>query len=89
MAQDRRGAGRAQAVGVVDAVTPGQQRMDQSHGLDPDVGPAGRLTQIHTGVEQFPQAQMLGQGGRGEQPSVGHRVLVVEGHRQPVQTVAR
>ena len=40
-------------------------------------------------VEQLPQSQMLGQRRRQHQSRVGHQMLVVEGHLQPVETVAR
>ena len=39
-------------------------------------------------VDEFPQAQVLGEGHRKEQPSVGHQAAVVEGDLDPVGVVA-
>ena len=35
-------------------------------------------------VNEFPQAQMPGEGGRQEQPGIGHQAAVVEGDLDPV-----
>ena len=40
-------------------------------------------------LKQLPQAQMLSQARRGDQPGVSHQPLVVEGHADTVQTVPR
>jgi hypothetical protein len=48
---------------------------------------AGRVAQVDVVVEQLPQAEVLGQRGRQDQPGVGHRMLVVEGHGQGVEAV--
>ena len=39
-------------------------------------------------VNEFPQAQMPRQGGRKEQPGIGHQAAVVEGDLDPVGVVA-
>ena len=30
-------------------------------------------------IHQFPQSQMMGQGDRKDQPSIGHQAVVIEG----------
>ena len=39
-------------------------------------------------VNEFPQAQMPGEGGRQEQTGIGHQAAVVEGDLDPVGVVA-
>ena len=39
-------------------------------------------------VDEFPQAEVPRQGGRKEQPSIGHQAAVVEGDLDPVGVVA-
>jgi hypothetical protein len=63
--------------------------MDQRHRFVPDVRSAGGVPQVDVLIDQLAQAEMLSEGGRQDQPGVGHRVLVVEGHREPVETVRR
>ena len=69
------GAGRppgAQRIGVVDAVSARQRRRNQGHQLVSGVGPPRRATEIEVIVNEFPQAQVLGEGGRQEQAGIGH-----------------
>ncbi len=87
MAQHRSAGAGPQGVGVVDAVAVGQGRVDEGHGLGAHVGVAGRVAQVDVVVEERQQAEMLGQGGRQDQPGVGHRMLVVEGHGHGVEAV--
>ena len=46
--------------------------------LVPRVGPPRRDAQVEVMVDEFPQAQVMGEGGRKEQPGIGHRAVVVE-----------
>ena len=39
-------------------------------------------------VDEFPQAEVPRQGGRKEQPGIGHQAAVVEGDLDPVGVVA-
>jgi len=52
-----------------------------------DVGVPGSVAQVDVVVEQLPQAEMLGEGGRQDEPGVGHQSLVVKGHRHGVEAV--
>ena len=75
------GAGRppgAQRIGVVDAVAARQRRRNQGHYLVAGVGPPRGIAEIEALPDEFGQAEMLGQGGRKEQPGVGHQTVVVE-----------
>jgi hypothetical protein len=87
MAEHRFGGRHPHPIRVVDAIPAGQGRLDQGHSLEAHIGPARRVAQVDELVEQLAQAQMLGQGGRGDQPGVGHRMIVVEGHADGVETV--
>jgi hypothetical protein len=83
------GVTRAQHVGVIDAVTAGQRRVDERHRLVADIGPSGRMAKIHVLLEERSQSEMLGQRRRQHQAGVGHQTLVVEGHVETVKAVAR
>ena len=39
-------------------------------------------------VNEFPQAQMSGEGGRREQAGIGHQAVIVEADLYPVGVVA-
>ena len=43
------------------------------------VRPPGRISEVNVVVDEFTQSQVLGEGDRKEQPSVGHQAVVVEG----------
>ncbi len=38
-------------------------------------------------VDEALEAEVLGQGGRQEEPRVGHQAIVVEGRVEPVEAV--
>ncbi len=85
------GAGRpsgAQHVGVVDTVAARQRRGHQRHHLIAGVGSAWGAAQVEAPVNQLGQAEMLGQGGRQEQPGIGHQAVIVEGDADAVGVVA-
>ena len=70
----------AQRVVVVDAVSSGQSRSHQRHHLVAGVGSPRRISQVNVVVDQFTQTQVLGEGDRQDQPSIGHQAVVVEGN---------
>ena len=85
------GAGRppgAQHIGVVNAVAPSQRGGHQRHHLVARVRPPRGIAQVEALLDEFGQAEMPGQGGRKEQPGVGHQSAVVEGDLDPVGVVA-
>ena len=85
------GAGRppgAQHIGVVNAVAPSQRGSDQRQHLVPSVRPSRRSAEVKVMVDEFPQAEVPRQGGRKEQPGIGHQAAVVEGDLDPVGVVA-
>ena len=47
-----------------------------------------RAAEIEVIVYEFPQAQVLGEGGWKEQAGVGHQAVVVEGDADAVGVVA-
>ena len=77
--QHRGGPPRAQRIGVVNAVANSQRRRNQGHHLVAGVGPPQRAAEIEVMIYEFPQAQVLGQGGRQEQASIVDQAVVVEG----------
>ena len=79
----------AQRIGVVDAVAARQRGSDQRQYLVPRVGPPRRDAQVEVMVDEFPQAQVMGEGGRKEQPGIGHQAVVVERDTDAVGVVAR
>ena len=85
------GAGRppgAQRIGVVDAVAARQRRRNQRHHLVPGVGPPRRAAEIEVMVYEFPQPEVLGEGGRQEQAGIGHQAVVVKDDANTVGVVA-
>ena len=85
------GAGRpasAQHVGVVNAVAPSQRGPHQGQHLVARVRPPRRISEVNVTVDEFTQTQVLGEGDRKEQPSIGHQAVVVEGDLDPVGVVA-
>ena len=83
-AQGAGGPAGAQHVGVVDAVAPSQRRRNQGHHLVAGVRPARGAAKVEMVVDQFGQAQAPGQGGRKEQPGIGHQAVIVEGDADAV-----
>ena len=82
------GPTRAQRVGVVNAVAASQRRRNQGQQLVSGVGPTRGAAQVKAPVNQFGKAQVQGQGGWQDQPSIGHQAVVVEGDLDPVGVVA-
>ena len=87
-AQDAGRPTGAQRIGVVDAVAARQRGSDQRQYLVPRVGPPRRDAQVEVMVDEFPQAQVMGEGGRKEQPGIGHQAVVVERDTDAVGVVA-
>ena len=56
--------------------------------LSPGVGPPRRAAEVEVTVDELGQAQVPGQGGRKDQPGIGHQAAVVEGDLDPVGVVA-
>ena len=87
-AQGAGGPAGAQHIGIVDAVATSQRRCHQRHHLVAGVGSAWGPTQIQVPVNQLGQTQVQGEGGRQDQPGIGHQAAVVEGDLDPVGVVA-
>ena len=68
-----------QHVGVVDAVAPNQRGGHQDQHLVSRVRPPWRISEVKVAVDEFTETQVLGEGHRKEQPSIGHQAVVVEG----------
>ncbi len=77
-----------QHIGVVDRVAPGQRGVDQRHRLEAHVGAPRPIPEVDIVVDELPQAEMLGKGGRQNEPCVGNQTFVVEVHVEPVEAVA-
>ena len=77
----------AQHIGGVDAVAASQRGGDQRQQLVPRVGPPRRAAEVEVTVDEFPQAQVLGEGGRQEQAGIGHQAVVVKGGADTVGIV--
>ena len=85
------GAGRpsgAQRIGVVDAVAASQGGGDQRQHLVPRVRPSRRAAEVKVMVDEFGQAQVLGEGHREQQPSIGHQAVVVKRDLDAIGMVA-
>jgi hypothetical protein len=80
VAEHRRGGPGAQQVGVVDAVRPSDDRVDQGQHLAPRAVVAGPLAKVDQLVDDRLDAKAFGKGGGQQQPGVGDGVVIVE-HR--------
>ena len=56
--------------------------------LSPVLARPGASAQVKVMVNEFPQAQMPGEGGRQEQADIGHQAVIVEGDKNAVGVVA-
>ena len=68
----------AQRISVIDAVAAGQRGGDQRQHLVPRVGPPRRAAEVEVTVDEFPQAQVSGEGARQEQAGIGHQAVVAK-----------
>ena len=78
-AQGAGGPAGAQHAGVVNAVAASQRRRNQGHHLVARVRAARGAAKVEMVVDQFGQAQAPSQGGRQDQPGLGHQAVIVEG----------
>ena len=80
-------AAGALRIGVVDAVATGQRGGHQRHHLVTGVGSAFCMAQVQAPVNQLGQAKAQGEGGRKNQPGIGHQAVIVEGDADAVGLV--
>ena len=78
-AQHPPSAAGTERVGVVDAVAASQRGSHQGQQLVSCVGPPRRISQVQMLLYQLGKAEVQGQGGRKEQPSIVDQAGVVEG----------
>ena len=64
-------------------------RQDERQELVARVRPARPVTEVEVLIDELAEAEAVGQGGRQEEPRVGHQAVVVEGRTEPVQAVRR
>ena len=77
----------AQRIGVADAVAALQRGGDQRQHFVSRVGPPRRAAEVGVMVDEFPQAQMLGEGGRQEQAGIGHQAMAVKDDADTVRII--
>ena len=78
----------AQHIGVVNTIAASQRRRNQGHHLVARVGPARRIAQVEALLDELGQAEAQGEGGRKDQPGIGHQAVIVEGDTDAVGVVA-
>src|SRR5450759_1551857 len=88
-AEDPSRAARPERGRVVDAVTARERRHDEREQLVADVRPTDRLPEVPVRIDELAQAEMRAEGGRQEEPGVGHQAIVVEGCVEAVEAVRR
>ena len=86
--QHRVGPPRTQRIGVVNAVAASQRRGHQRQQLVSRVRPPRRIPEVEVTVNEFTQAQVLGESGRQEQAGIGHQTVVVKDDANTVGVVA-
>jgi hypothetical protein len=59
---------------------PGKRGEDEGHSLHAHVTRARSVPKVDVLVEEGPQPELLGEGGRQEETSVSHRVAAREGY---------
>ncbi|GAC1669534.1 MAG: hypothetical protein NVS9B8_12400 [Candidatus Limnocylindrales bacterium] len=78
-----------QGIRVVDAIAARERRHDERQELLADVRPTGFGAQVQMLVDEPLEAEVLGEGGRQEEPSIGHELRPVKHRRDAVQAVGR
>ena len=68
--------------------SPPASAAHQRQHLVSSVGPPRRAAEIEVMVNEFTQAQVLGEGGRQEQAGIGHQAVAVKDDADPVGAVA-
>ncbi len=86
-AEDALRAARSEGVRVIDAVAAGERRQDERQELVAAVCLAGLATEVEVAIDELSKTQASGQGGRQEEPRVGHQAVVVEGRVEPVEAM--
>jgi hypothetical protein len=87
VAEDPRRPTRAKGGRVVDEVTTRERRHDERQELVADVRPARCPSEVKMLVRELLQAEVMGEGGRQEEPGVGHQAIVVKRGVEPVEAV--
>ena len=77
-----------QHIGVVDAISAGQRRRHQRQHLVAGVRPPRRAAEVEVLPEELGQAKAQGEGGRNDQPGIGHQAVVAEGDADAVGVAA-
>ena len=78
---------RTQRLGIANAVAPCQRGGHQGQHLVSRVRPPRGIAQVEVTVDEFPQAQVPGEGGRQEQAGIGHQAVVIKDDADPVGIV--
>jgi hypothetical protein len=68
---------------------PPERGGGESQQFVPRVRPTRSITEVKVDVDELLQTEMVGEGGRQEEPRVGHQAVVVEGRVKPVEAVRR
>ena len=76
-----------QRIRVVDAVAAGQRGGNQRQHLVSPFRPPWPPAEVKVMVDEFPQAQVPGEGGRQEQADIGYQSVVVKGDADTVGIV--
>ena len=76
-----------QRIGGVDAFAASQRGGDQRQQLVPPVRPPRRAATVEVMVDEFPQAQVPGEGGRQEQACIGYQAMIVKDDADTVEIV--
>ena len=72
---------------VVYTVTTREGRGDEGEHLVAGVRATGCPAEVEMFVDECPEAEVLGQGGRQQEPRVGHQAVVVKRGGDPVEAV--
>ena len=89
MAEHLLGLTCAKHPAVVDRVGAGDHGLDDRHRLPAGEEVTVSVAEIDVLVEELLEPEVLEESCRQDEPGIGHRVVVVECHLQPVETVRR
>ena len=84
MSQDLIAGPGAQHVGVVDVAGPGHHGVYQGEHLASGLEATPFGGDVHQGVDEGLEPEPLHHCGHQQQPGVGDQIVLVEGHRDPV-----
>ena len=86
MSEHRPRGPRSQHVGVIDVGPARRHGVHERQDLPARPGPTDPAREVDGGIDQAFQSEPNGQSGHQQQPGIGHKIGLVEGHLDAVDS---